>query len=888
LISFEFLVLHHFSAVRIPPSTFRCVEYQTPLLLEPPPTMTRPQRFPFALPTRKSSATAPPPPTPQIVPTQHVMKGIVGVEDKNAKAHKLLGTSNTNPVKTEKSKRWKMKRGISNKLSLVSIAISDVSEREGRAPITQENTRHGHNVIVPQKSPMLDRNLHERPSSPLLGERYQNASNMSDTSSDLMGKRLHQFDSKSSLHSFYNPAKSPLAISQQTSESSARDYALRKGCPPVTGLTSHTIEEYGVPDPTSFDPQMTARPKSVKKRPPRIDLSMLFPKPKISGGTLLSPQRLTHSPSPLSEASAPPLALGSKRSLASTSALNSSQSSVATEREQEKGKILPWEIKVATVPKRMPKPTPAMKHWFDTFQEVNSDDELPDDTQSLAVSKPVLAQLEHRHLRNISEDTIRPQTPPKIISLPSKSMKSVQSSQAPSPVTPQISLMSWQDSSQSNDSIASRPSATSRKTSGSLISSADLQQESVLCLSSSSDDEGYENVFSAPKKNIKKNRDSVATSTYGDAAEICTAETVCSARSRTSRIQSSRPKPSSNSKSKAIPQRSSSAFTGATLNVPKPPGIRSTSSPHTSSFRSSDSQSQSQPSPPPSTRDDKHLSRLPAKTYDPLSDQSPTKPKPKSAPKTPPAKRESRIMAVTREEESLLEAMRQKRASMRQSLFQESYTAAARGSTTFQEVTNPPDYRPRTSHNESQSSFLRLSQEITPASAARPRTSSEVRASLTTGDFIFPDPPLPNSRRDSRVMFNLDSRQGSIQSTHGSLSLAHSHSDALPSPSTSRASPITPTTAHDQDARSVHERFSKELNLPIEDGLMPSPTDDVMGQGHSRTRTHSSGVIFLEGVDEADLRGGGRVGRPEIASLVDEGWPVWAMRGWGNERVAVI
>jgi len=69
---------------------------------------------------------------------------------------------------------------------------------------------------------------------------------------------------------------------------------------------------------------------------------------------------------------------------------------------------------------------------------------------------------------------------------------------------------------------------------------------------------------------------------------------------------------------------------------------------------------------------------------------------------------------------------------------------------------------------------------------------------------------------------------------------------------------------------------------------MPSPTDDVMGQGHSRTRTHSSGVIFLEGVDEADLRGGGRVGRPEIASLVDEGWPVWAMRGWGNERVAVI
>jgi hypothetical protein len=820
--------------------------------------MTRSQRFPFHLPSRKPSARVPP---PNILEGNTTEPVDARMENRNSKAYKILGTSDTSSVTTSKSKGWRMKKNVTNKSSFISVTVSEVSEGKAGGRIKQSVRGTEHNDNQSGRVRMLDRDLNERPSSLLLGERYQNASNVSDASSDVRGRLLHQVDSTSSLHSFYDPAKSPLAISQQTSESSARDYALRKGCPPVTGFHAHPAIQDPHDEPRK--PKKALQSKLFRRRPPRIDLSTLFPKPRVSSGALLSPQRLTDSPSPISEASVDPFQrLKPKHSRSSTHTTNLS----ITQTRAAPEPILQYRTQHSRVPERMPKPTPAMKHWFD--QEVLSDDEIPDDTQSLAVSKPVLEQLENRHLRNISEDTIKPHSPPPSLPTPATSLHSnkgrspaiARSSQL------QATLLSSEDT-KSNLSLASRRSTTSRKTSGSAMASADLTEESVLCLSFSSDEEEQESAFAFPTISaLNKNRDSVATSAYeSDTVQICTAEAVSSARSRSSKIHPHSPKSTSKTK-RVIPQRSSSVAASATLSVPSSRNQRVTSSPHSSAFKSMDSQKMSS-TPSNLSRDEKYLScRLPATTYKP-----PSIPQPSKAKNSP---RQSRIMTVTKEEESLLEAMRQKRAAMRQSLFQEGYMAA---STCTQEIPIHLDLnRPRTSHNESQSSFLRLSDDRASVSSSRPRTSHEHRASLQAGDFVFPDPPLPSTILNGKTG-RRPSRQGSIKSTYGSLGFGHSQSDAVPSPSTSRASPLTPTTAH--SAQVATERFSKELSIPSS----ASPSDELLDRRHSRTRTVSSGVIVLEGV-ESD------VGiRERTGVLVDEGWPIWAMRGWhGGEDVENI
>lgn len=86
---------------------------------------------------------------------------------------------------------------------------------------------------------------------------------------------------------YYDPSKQPLYVSQQTSASAVRDMALRKGSPKVHEMSSNqsAFEQHG----------------ESQKKPKKLDLSSLFPRPNPSSARLLSPAKYSASPSAMTE-----------------------------------------------------------------------------------------------------------------------------------------------------------------------------------------------------------------------------------------------------------------------------------------------------------------------------------------------------------------------------------------------------------------------------------------------------------------------------------------------------------------------------------------------------------------------------------------------------------
>jgi hypothetical protein len=114
--------------------------------------------------------------------------------------------------------------------------------------------------------------LHSKPSSVLLrvGEETAEKSQLGTSS---QSKTLRGQESSSTLHSFYEPQKLPLIVSQQTSDSSSRDFALRKDCSVV--VTPESRRKH------FFESSKSREKKSniKKQRSEGADLSTLFPKP---------------------------------------------------------------------------------------------------------------------------------------------------------------------------------------------------------------------------------------------------------------------------------------------------------------------------------------------------------------------------------------------------------------------------------------------------------------------------------------------------------------------------------------------------------------------------------------------------------------------------------
>ena len=121
----------------------------------------------------------------------------------------------------------------------------------------------------------LDKLLDRKASSILLRKDSKFGSQKSNLSK---AHDLKESNSSSTLNSFYDPRAAPLQISQQTSNSSARDLALRKGMPSIKNLVKPQKRSDAAPRKLQSRRSEQALKKS-KPKPAAVDITALFPRP---------------------------------------------------------------------------------------------------------------------------------------------------------------------------------------------------------------------------------------------------------------------------------------------------------------------------------------------------------------------------------------------------------------------------------------------------------------------------------------------------------------------------------------------------------------------------------------------------------------------------------
>lgn len=577
-----------------------------------------------------------------------------------SKAQRLLGTgTNLNidaPFRDDVSLRFP-----SSKSSAMSISISE-STVETSSMRSIQDTESFPGSYAAEDLPQDD--VYERPrlrgkaSSTLLGARY-GEDGATDTSS--VRRHMRHEDSSSTLKSYYDRNKAPLAISQQTSASSARDMALRKGCPPVIpppGLPA--LEKAALTFGGEDGQDEHTWDKSSKKKPGRLELSSLFPLPGRKNdkrpNTANSSQGL-----------APEANIGRTRSNSGRRKLQKapSKESLRSAKHSIRSNI----SHISHTSRKLDPDAPRSTHSNNAYDYPHA---WPSPHMTQIPESRVLDETEMMSAQYQSDYATQPMpVPPRS----ADSQKYSPSGKAGSFWKDGRSNMAsphWEQSSAA--SISSRNTKTSKRTSVSVFSSSDLQQNSVLSLSSESEGD---NSDTEPSSSFDA-RSYTSTSASVNAQKISLMNGSRHHQPQpTPPLHSGRPR----SSKKQAPQISHY------LTVPDHStgsrGSGAWQSPHHDSRKAQNENRQSRASTATSSsmRSSQHTS-------------PPTSPTSLEVPIAAP--RSSRMMAVTKQEEALLEALRQKRAMMREQIIEEHET----------QHRSPPRIPTRTASRYSQASSI--------------------------------------------------------------------------------------------------------------------------------------------------------------------------------------
>lgn len=555
------------------------------------------------------------------------------------------------------------------------------------------------------------------------------------------------------------------------------------------------------PQVTYKQPQTAPTKESKRKmRPSRIDLSILFPKPRNQAPPLLSPQRMTSSPSPVSTVvsdypAQPPrldrVSSGSKSNNSNT---------------RRFGEPLPF--RGSAMHSEAPKPhtdrsdllsIPESKDsdWYDRPLERTvgtSEIDLALDRyagrrslfsrSSVYTASREQLQPEHRRPSEASSNTRRGQSPAsrqskdKEVYLSPKSKAQPPSQPVAAPEQP------WRQKDRSNSQGAK--SNVTKKSSKSTLRNKNLQNTSVLCLSSS-EDETEDDDEQTPTMELqvpnRQGRDSVAT--YGEFdAEIYTASTAQAATGQMLRKVDRAPSTTSSSGSQQYPQRKSSR------QHTSQPSMSSTSKSSTTTRR---------------TNQSRRSSGIPAIAEPDVVDRMPQPPQ-LTPRELKEMNRRSRVIAVTRQEQDLLEAMRQRKGKITPSIYNLS-AEPDRNS-----VLSVPS---RDSFCGSDTSFLRLSAVIPP----------------------LPQRPDQGALHKHKGGSPSQSSSSDNEQKTGESVVSMGYSESLPSPATSGASPRTPTLPP------VYRTSVFPSAKPPPRGPIPAIPEDQ--KQHTRRRTDSSEAIML-------------------------------------------
>ncbi|MCJ1472200.1 hypothetical protein MMC13_000847 [Lambiella insularis] len=684
-----------------------------------------------------------------------------------SKAEELLGHSEQfgNAHHLEEPGKGNIRDRLRRQRSSLSIAVSDSKPNGAKA---YRRMKEGKRTQA---------------SSPILGP----TDNLSVTS--LSGRSIRSKPSTSTLQSHYDPTESPLSVSQQTSASSARDMALRKGYPrilyPPPQAACERLSDQRRPPVHNGKSQ--AEP--IRKRTPNLRLYAALEKA----------QSVPCSPSVIVAGSEiqPPLSptlrnwFGRKMSKMSKMSKMIAQPRASAVVIQED-----WQVEVdkrlATVPftLQLPQPKKDVENWLD-------DAELEDtfDTMGENSTLQMFVKADRSSLNSSAESS-------------DNSSSSVRT------LTSQVSGMASRRQSLHNPQ--SRPaseregvmrSQRPKVARISRITNSDLHSESVLALSSSDEDSESETDTRKIVRHV-----SMKHTPAGNTQPLVSPENNRPVTPNRHRKGWSAEKASLNSRRpSSASQRSQSPSPSQTAGKPHhrqssvhwhPDMVRNRHPLHPSS-QSSPARKKSNSS----HSNDDHPSTPTSLAY--LRDDI-------------PHIRLSRMMAVTPEEEKLLSAMRDKRASMRKAVLSEGILLAVEHGLT----------------------------------ARRPKTADAGNgsASFFAADMTcFPKPPgMGSSRQHIGTIQTLaratvsseDLRLGGFDAIPSSSSLSSTDSGILPSPTLSHDDPLTPASGKysmgpDGFRNETSERFD-------EFGSEGQAKGDL---GHASKRTMSS-ILCLDGVEE--------------------------------------
>jgi hypothetical protein len=541
--------------------------------------------------------------------------------------------------------------------------------------------------FFPAKRPSMS----NRPSSTILNNAYSNDRRPSNSSS--ISKHLHPKTSNSTMRSHYDAQNSPLYISQQTSDSAVRDRALRKGKPPVAPAHNSSYQDHAnghVPSPLSRQLSDDIKKDNRKPKPHKLDLSILFPKPRANGKTtLLSPNKLVNSPSAMSTASE-----YFPRPMTRVPTPVQGQAKLTKTAKRQQTSDSPLKVPTPTSPVRLHKrdeydsakvnvrrPPRGIQHWFDAVGD--SDEESEEEEQPIHAPRSSSLQApQHSYM-----------VPPPGNSSPSgRFYNSATSSQQTLRSHQQHGSHAWKEqhafshppldhnlNSPSLFSVRSRSSLTSNKTKDSAFSKSNLQDSSVLSFSSSEDEDNYV----APVANRYTVRSSIEDLDDGE---------IIIGKAQAFEMQRPRPGHTRKAPSEGKLSIMSTSTNAATIEVmytpepysphlfPRPYGSRRSSHIRQPSVINEDEEVR------PKTASNRPASPTPSASVRSV----------RTSTSEPQSRAEQhKLMAVTAEEEALLEMMRKKRAAMAKNSFTEGYKTAVQQEV-LRQVT-PPEAAYRTS-----------------------------------------------------------------------------------------------------------------------------------------------------------------------------------------------
>lgn len=780
--------------------------------------MARTFKFSFPLPRRKSSLDG------QASALQRIHSddaGDVPRSSPGAKLEEILGTHATNSDGLRDVPRI---NAIRKYPSFMSVTISDAGSDSLKG---DDEIRSG--ISTPGEGAYDRRSslVRNPPSSPLSSHFLPTASHARTRGSDRSNPDVYCTQSSTTLQPYYDPARSPLAVSQQTSASSVRDMALRKGMPNVSSPLAQDASELApLVDVGSNSNQDIAEP--TKWRPQHVDLSSLIADSMRIDPWPNSPQLITRS--------------SQRMSLISSN--HRSTSGRPKWFDWEKKKPRTGEVhdsqRLPAIPHPAGDPPACKLNVSNPSQPAHDDLEsigggadhatnapaadgfalLPQPMEDPRMTLKVCYDEISRERRSRSQKSSFANYSQR--SIPSQRSTSLCLEPKPTQVCRQNGALPPDCESQSNPGSARRPKIRPGNQRKEALSMMDLLNQSVLSLSSS-EDESEDSVPKDPKFRRHCIRESIDCADKGEEIQVFNVQ----------RVTSLRPRPIVSTRT---PGRSKASGPGVVLSVSNIT-TRPELSPRVSSMKWQDRQNSGSASD--------HYAD--SGTFE--SEDAGASPHVSSRARINTSG--SKLMAVTPDEEKLLEGMRRKRASIRQDVFAESF---CKGATHLEDSIARPrtagaEGRPRLSDADMSRAPMNEPDDLA-RSLGVPYAAS---VNDLTRDVEYAISEVPDIRARLRGPSSLSFPPKQ------SPSLSFSASDLVPSTPTSRRSPMTPPP----DMGYPDVQSNDCVVSPSQPRCLANQDQD------ERKRTASSSVVVL---DRAEQRALQLDGEHEMTG--------WAMSSW--------